>query len=252
MTEFLARFMPFDASAHGPELDRLNAYVHILMLVLFVFWAGYFLYAIWRFSGKRNPRPDYHGMRSHWSSWSEAGIAVIEVILLVGISIPAWSRWARTPDASVRALEIRLVAEQFAWNIHYPGPDGVFGKASAALITTSNPLGLDPNDPAGKDDIATINELHLELNRPVIIHITSKDVIHSFSLPVMRVKQDAIPGNDVAVHFTPVATNAGRQWEIACAQLCGLGHYRMRGMLFVDSHKDFEEWLKSMAPEAGS
>jgi cytochrome c oxidase subunit 2 len=116
-------------------------------------------------------------------------------------------------------------------------------------VSSTNPLGLDPDDPAGRDDVATINELHLELSRPVIVHVSSKDVIHSFFLPVRRVKQDAIPGTDVPVHFTPALANAGQQWDIACAQLCGLGHYRMRGMLVVEDHKAFEEWLKSMGPE---
>ena len=249
MRELLARIMPVDASAHGAELDRLTAYVHVLMLVLFLFWITYFVYVLWRFREKRNPIPRYDGMRSHWSTWAEAAVAIIEVVLLVGIAIPAWSRWAKRPVDGANPLEIRVVAEQFAWNVHYPGPDNIFGRADVKLVSSTNPLGLDPDDPAGRDDVATLNELHVELNRPVIIHVRSKDVIHSFFLPVMRVKQDAIPGMDVPVHFPPIAANAGRQWDIACAQLCGLGHYRMRGMLFVDTHAELLDWMTSMAPE---
>ena len=115
--------------------------------------------------------------------------------------------------------------------------------ADIKLVNADNPLGLDPADSHGKDDIIALNELHLEVNRPVLIHITSKDVIHSFKLPVMRAEQDAIPGFDVPIHFTPVRTNNGEQWEIACAQLCGLGHYRMRGMLVVDTHDELQKWL---------
>jgi len=113
------------------------------------------------------------------------------------------------------------------------------------MVTASNPLGIDPSDPNAKDDVSSLNQLHLEVNRPVRLSITSKDVIHSFSLPVMRVKQDATPGMISPVHFTPVRANNGEQWEIACAQLCGLGHYRMRGQLFVDSQQDFQQWLSS-------
>src|SRR5215212_698840 len=194
MREFLAKYMPIDASAHGPELDRLNAMVHWLMLILFVLWAAYFVYALWRFSAKRSPKASYAGIQSHWSTYGEAGVAVIEAVLLVAFSIPLWSRWTSRPKPETNPLEVRLVAEQFAWNIHYPGPDRKFGRADVKLVSSTNPLGLDPNDPDGKDDIATLNQLHVEVNRPVIVHISSKDVIHSFSLPTMRVKQDAIPG----------------------------------------------------------
>lgn len=249
MKEFLARFMPVDASAHGPELDRLSALVHWLMLILFVFWGAYFLYVLWRFNAKNNAKADYAGMKSHWSTWSEAGIAVVEVVLLVGFSIPLWYRWTQRPGPDANPVEIRVVGEQFAWNIHYPGPDKMFGKRDVKLVSSTNSLGLDLNDPAAKDDITSLNQLHVELNRPTVVHVTSKDVIHSFSLNEMRVKQDAIPGMEVAIHFTPVMTNNGRTWEIACAQLCGLGHYRMRGILSVDTKADFEQFLKDTAEE---
>jgi cytochrome c oxidase subunit 2 len=244
--------MPADASAHGPELDRITAYVHILMAVLFVGWTAYFVFVLWRFRAKRNPVPSYKGMQSHWSTGVETAVAIIEVALLVGLSIPAWSRWASPPPSTANALVIHVVGEQFAWNIHYPGPDNVFGRRDVKFVTSTNPLGLDRNDPAGRDDFNALNELHVELNRPVIIHVTSKDVIHSFFLPVMRVKQDAIPGMDVPIHFTPVAQNKGQQWDVACAQLCGLGHYRMRGMLFVDTHANFVEWSTMMSEDAAA
>lgn len=250
MKEFLAQYMPPDYSAHGPKLDSLNAYVHWLMLILFVFWGAYFLFVLWRFNVKKHPRASYHGMRSHWSTYSEAGVAIVEAVLLIGFAIPAWYRWTNRPAPETNPLELRIVAEQFAWNVHYPGSDGIFGRRDIKLVTSTNPLGLDMSDPHAKDDVVTLNQLHLELNRPAIIHITSKDVIHSFFLPVMRVKQDAIPGMDVAIHFTPVkATDVDDKWEIACAQLCGLGHYRMRGQLAVHTKSDFEAWMKSQVAQ---
>jgi cytochrome c oxidase subunit 2 len=252
MEKFLAQFMPIDASEHGPFLDRLSANVHWLMLILFIGWGLYFLYALWRFNARRNPKASYHGVQSHISTYTEAGVAVVEVILLVGFSIPMWYRWTHVPPPSANPIEMRVVAEQFAWNIQYPGPDGVFGKRDIKLVTSSNPLGLDLKDPNAKDDIVTLNDLHLEVNRPVIIHVTSKDVIHSFKLPVMRVETDAIPGMEIAIHFTPVMTNETKEerdkWEIACAQLCGLGHYRMRGQMFVHSKENFKKWLAAAPP----
>ncbi|HVT04779.1 MAG TPA: hypothetical protein VHL58_15555, partial [Thermoanaerobaculia bacterium] len=163
-------------------------------------------------------------------------------------SIPAWYHWSRPVPNETNALTVRVVGEQFAWNVQYPGPDGVFGAQDIKLISGSNPLGLDMTDPHAKDDITTINQLHLEVNRPTIVRLSSKDVIHSFFLPVMRVKQDAIPGEEFHVHFTPVRTNNGDHWEIACAQLCGLAHYRMRGYLTVHEKADFEKWLKDSVP----
>ncbi len=245
MREFLAQYMPPDYSAHGPQVDNLIVAVHWLMAILFVFWLAYFLFALWRFRASRHPKAAYHGMQSHWSSWSEAGVAVVEVVLLVGFSIPAWSRWATKPAPDTNPFEVRVIAEQFAWNVHYPGPDGKFGRQSINLVTSTNPIGLDMSDPAAQDDVVALNQLHLEVNRPALIHVSSKDVIHSFKLPVMRVEQDAIPGQDVPIHFVPVRTNNGETWEIACAQLCGLGHYRMRGQLFVDTKEELQKWLAS-------
>ncbi len=245
MKEFLAQWMPPDYSAHGYQIDDLIAFVHWVMLILFVFWTAYFLFALYRFRASRHPKASYHGMQSHWSTWSEAGVAVVEIVLLAGFSIPAWYRWTRKPAKESNPFEVRIVAEQFAWNVHYPGPDGVFGRTALNLVSSTNPIGLDMSDPAAKDDTVALNQLHLEVNRPALIHVTSKDVIHSFKLPVMRVEQDAIPGMDVPIHFTPVRTTNGDRWEIACAQLCGLGHYRMRGQLFVDTKEELQKWMAS-------
>lgn len=255
MLDFLKRWMPVDGSAHGYELDQLLGLMHWLMAVLFVGWSFYFIYVLIRFRSGRNRRASYVGARSHLSTYIEGGIVVIEAILLVGFAIPAWARWV-TPHAEEEdALEVRVVAQQFAWNIQYPGPDGVFGRRDLMLVDEqSNPLGLDRSDPFASDDVTTINQLHLPVDRPVSILLSSKDVIHSFFLPTMRVKQDTIPGMEIPVHFTPVLTTPEEArlpgcaakascWEIACAQLCGLSHYRMRGFFQVHSQEGFDEWM---------
>jgi cytochrome c oxidase subunit 2 len=154
---------------------------------------------------------------------------------------------------------VRVVAQQFAWNVHYPGPDGVFGKSDVTLVDeATNPLGLDPADPASKDDVTTVNQLHLPVGKPALIELSSKDVIHSFDLAEFRVKQDAVPGMSIPVWFVPtVTTDAMRQrkgnpefnYEIACAQLCGLGHYRMRGYVTIDTPEAFQQWLVEQQPE---
>ena len=249
MEKFLGQYMPVDASEHGAQLDAISAIVHWLMLLLFVGWGIYYVWVLYRYNEKRHPRADYVGVRSHASSYLEAGVAVVELILLLGFSIPLWYKWTTRPPASRNPLEIRVVGEQFAWNIHYPGADGIFGRTDVKLVTSTNPIGLDLTDPNAKDDIAKVNELHFELNRDVVARITSKDVIHSFKLPVMRVTQDAIPGLETPIHFKPVKVNDGATWEIACAQLCGIGHYRMKGQLFVHSKQDFQDWMRQNTPE---
>jgi cytochrome c oxidase subunit 2 len=201
-----------------------------------------------------------------------------------------------------------VIAEQFAWNVHYPGADGQFGKTDINLVTSDNPIGLDRTEANAKDDIVTINQLNLPVGKPVIIQLTSKDVIHSLGIPLLRVKQDAIPGQVIPVWFKPVETTAeirakltrtfalgeghdprlaalvamedyiGKDstviaakgsmlsedvltqlseagykevkagpdtpMEIACSQLCGLGHYRMRGYVSILTPEEFEAWLK--------
>lgn len=242
MEQFLG--LPLDASAHGHEIDHLIGLIHWLMLFLFVGWGSFFVYTLIRFRKSKSPKANYAGVKSHTSNYLEAAVAVAEAVLLIGFSIPLWRERVEAFPNEQEAVVVRVVAEQFAWNVHYAGADGVFGRTAIDLVSPDNPLGLDRSDPAGKDDITTINQLHLPVNKPAIVHLSSKDVIHSLALPVMRVKQDAIPGMSIPVWFTP--TVAG-EYEIACAQLCGLGHYRMRGFLTIQTEEEFREWLTEEA-----
>ena len=144
-----------------------------------------------------------------------------------------------------------MIAQQFGWNVRYPGKDGAFGRQDMSLITPENPLGVDKSDPHSKDDIQTLNEMHVPVNKPVIIHLTSKDVIHSFKVIALRVCQDAVPGMQIPVWFKPL--KEGR-YQINCAQLCGAGHYNMSfGMLTVESQEKFDKWQaeQSKAPAGG-
>ena len=234
-------YLPVNASAHGHEIDMVIYLIHLLMFVLFSGWAIYFTIVLIRFNRKKNPRADYYGVKKHYSTYIEIAVAVFEAILLVGFSIPFWIKQVNAFPDRPDSLEIKVVAEQFAWNIHYPGRDKIFGSTDLKFFDKQeNPLGLDPDDPNSKDDIVTVNQMTIPIGRPAIIHLSSKDVMHSFSIPVMRVKQDTIPGLSLPVWFTPTKTG---KYEIACAQLCGIGHYRMKGYLNVVSEQEFEEWM---------
>ena len=232
--------LPPAASAHAGDIDRIIVLVHWLMLVLFVGWSTFFVYVLVRFRRAAHPVARQHGLRGNWSTWVEGAVLAAEVTLLVFFAIPTWSARVDAIPSERHSLVVRVVAEQFAWNVHYPGPDGVFGRTTLPLVSPDNPLGLDRDDPSSKDDLTTVNELHLPIDRPVIVYLSSKDVVHSFGLPQMRIKQDAIPGLVQPVWFTPAQIG---QWEIVCSQLCGLGHYRMRGFYSVQSPSDFDEWM---------
>jgi cytochrome c oxidase subunit 2 len=236
--------LPVQASTHAAEIDHMIVIVHWLMLVLFVGWGAFFVYVLFRFRRGANPTASYTGAKGKISKGLEAAIVVIEAVLLLVYAIPAWANRVTGFPSGTDAVVVRVVAEQFAWNIHYPGPDAVFGRTEIGLVNASNPVGLNREDPAAADDIVTINQLTLPENRPVLVHLSSKDVIHSFGLFEMRVKQDAIPGMDIPVWFVP---NRIGEYEIACSQLCGLGHFRMRGFVSIRSESDFTAWLAEEA-----
>jgi cytochrome c oxidase subunit 2 len=238
--------LPVAASTHAGEIDEMLVLVHWLMLVLIAGWGAFFLYVLFRFRRGANPKASYAGAKGKVSKGLEIGIAVIEIILLVFYAIPAWAKRVQNFPAEKDAVVVRVVGEQFAWNVHYPGPDGKFGRTDIKLVSADNPLGLDRSDPDAKDDITTINQLNLPVDRPVLVHLSSKDVIHSFGLYEMRVKQDAVPGLQIPVWFVPNRTG---QWEIACSQLCGLGHFRMRGFYTVQTASEFQQWMDDQEKE---
>jgi cytochrome c oxidase subunit 2 len=241
--------LPVAASTHAGEIDQMMVLVHWLMLVLFVGWGAFFLFVLVRFRRGANPRANYTGAKGKVAKATEIAVGVIEVVLLIFYAIPAWAVRVRDFPPENEAVVVRVVGEQFAWNVQYPGADGKFGKTDIKLVSADNPLGLDRTDQNAKDDITTINQLNLPIDRPVLVHLMSKDVIHSFGLYEMRVKQDAIPGLQIPVWFVP---NRVGEYEIACSQLCGLGHFRMRGFMTVQTAADFRQWMTEQEKELAS
>lgn len=235
----IERLIPAAASSHATSLDAVLLSVHAHMLLIFVAWLAVFVYALIRFRKGANPEPRQQGVRGMWPAIAIGGVIVGDVAILAALALPAWSERNEPPPAGVASIEVRITAEQFAWNIHYPGPDRVFGRTDAGLISATNPLGIDRQDPAANDDIGLLNVLTLPIDRTVVVQLMSRDVVHSFTLNEMRVKQDANPGMVSRVWFTPIATG---QWEIACSQLCGLGHYRMRGEYRIVTPQEFDAW----------
>lgn len=239
--------LPPDFSAHGHHVDHIIHVMHWFMLVLFVGWLIFFLYTLFKFRARPGHKAAYAPKISKFSSYLEVGVALFEAAILVALALPAWRLLKATIPSARDRMQIRVVAEQFAWNIHYPGIDGVFGRTDPSLMSSDNPLGLDSSDPYAKDDITSINEMSVPVDQDVLIYLSSKDVIHSFGIPVLRVKQDAIPGQVFPVYFKAAKEGEG---EIVCSQLCGLGHYRMRGHIMFKSADQHQAWLNEQKESA--
>ena len=252
--------LPINMSVQGAAIDEINAIVHWLMLVLFIGWGIFFIVSLVKFRASKNAKADYTGVKSHLSSLLEAVVAVVEIVILFGFGFPIWAARVTDVPSPYESVHIRVVAQQFAWNMHYPGPDGKFGDVRVDLVDEQeNPIGLDRSSDNSTDDFYTVNQLHVPVNKKIRIDLTSKDVIHSFTLTELRVKQDAIPGMSIPVHFTSTMTSEeflkttvgtkreGKSLEITCAQLCGLGHYRMRGFFTVHDDDGYQAWLDEQA-----
>jgi cytochrome c oxidase subunit 2 len=234
--------LPLLASEHGGDVDKLIWYLHILMALLFVGWFAYFLYAIWRFRKSRNPKADYVGVTNHSSSYIEVAVAIAEGILLFALAVPLWSKAASAFPDPKESTVMRIIGRQFNWIARYPGADGIFGSNRVDLVSGDNPMGLDKSDPAAKDDVITeSSDMAVPVNKSVIASISSLDVIHSFKVTPLRMTQDANPGMSIPVHFKPTVTNT---YFIQCSQLCGVGHYSMKGLFRVLSQPDFDAWMK--------
>lgn len=237
----IERWLPAAASSHAAALDAVLLGIHWHMLLIFTAWLALFIVILIRFRSGANPEARQAGVRGWWPFIAIGSVIVGDVFILTTQALPAWSARVAPPPAGVVPIEVRVTGEQFAWNIHYPGPDGVFGRTDNALISASNPVGIDREDTAARDDIGLLNILTLPVGRTAVIQLTSRDMVHGFTLNEMRVKQDAVPGMTTRTWFTPTMTG---DWEIACSQLCGLGHYRMRGELHVVTADGWIAWMK--------
>jgi cytochrome c oxidase subunit 2 len=236
------RWLPELASRHGAGIDAMLRYLLATVGALFV--AGYAALAILIWQGSRRlsvgKRLASRKTEVVLALVLGLGMAVIAEGGVLAIGIPVWSEYFEAqPPADATLIEV--TAQQFMWNVRYPGADGVFGRTDPKLVDeTANPLGLDRSDPAGKDDVVSQNDITVPFGHAVHVRLHSKDVIHSFFLPNFRVKQDAVPGMTPEVVFFP--TRLGT-YELACAELCGLAHYRMRGFFHVVTAKEFADWL---------
>ena len=238
-------WFPILASEHGARIDSLFMAVLVVSGIAFVLVQGALGFFVARYGENGRERAAYW----HDNPKAEAILLIITAVILTVLVFMGQRVWASIyfSDAPTDATIVEITGEQFLWNFHYAGPDGQFGRTDSKLITSTNNIGLDRDDPAAKDDIVSIGNMHAPVNKPVRVRLRSKDVIHSFFLPNFRIKQDAVPGMGIEVWFTP--TKVG-PFEVACAELCGLGHYRMKAALTIDeSQEKFNQWLEEAAKQ---
>lgn len=240
--------IPENYAAHGGQVDHMLDVIHWFMTALFVGWTLFFLYCIIRFWHKRNPKANYQGVRNHLSSHLEVGVIMVEAVLLMGFAFPLWAErvdsWKNVQDMNPK--RVRVVGAQFVWVYHYPGTDGKFGRTDPDLISSTNDLGIDYTDPNALDDF-TSPILKLPVNEPAVLNIGSKDVIHNYAIVPMRIQQDAIPGREIAMWFTPIKT---METYVVCGQLCGEGHSNMVGTMEVVPQATFQTWFDSQSETA--
>lgn len=245
------------ASIEGKNIDRMiwitiiitGAVFFITQILLFWFAFKY------QYSEKRKALYYAHNnlLELIWT-----GVPAVVLTILVVYGLKYWFKF--TSDAPKNAQLVEITGHQFGWEIRYPGKDGVFGRKNYKLTDAAknNPLGVDFTDKASHDDIHVATTMYVEVNRPVKLIIHSQDVIHDVGLPAFRMKMDAVPGTPTTMWFTPVYTteemrkktgNPNFVYEISCDQMCGKGHFSMRGVIEVVTKKEYREYMIKQRPE---
>jgi cytochrome c oxidase subunit II len=247
---FIAKtwWLPTGASAAAAGIDHYFTWTYIVMGIVFVAAQVFLGLFAWKYRDRASAKPATY---THGNNTLELIWTVLTAILFIGLNLMSSSMWAseRFRPAEPGAVQVEVTGMQFAWYFRYPGPDGKFGATRPEQIDPSAggeaALGLDSADPASKDDVVS-GVMYLPVNHDAEVILRAQDVIHSFFVPAMRFKQDAVPGLAIHMHFKPITTG---DYEIPCAELCGLGHYKMHAMLKVVSQEDYNKWLAAREAE---
>lgn len=236
-------WFPEAISEHGPSVDNQFLITIIVCGIAFAAAQIGLGWVVWKYrSSADKQRASY----SHGNNRLEVVWTVVTAIVFISLAVMGQRVWAslHLHAAPPGSYQIEVTAQQFAWNVRYPGKDNVFGKTEPQYIDdTTNPVGIADTDPNGKDD-TVVPTVVVPANRPVEIVLKSKDVTHSFWVPQLRFKQDLVPGMAIHVHFT--ANKVGK-YELACAELCGMNHYKMKSYMLVLPQSDFDA-LMQLAP----
>jgi len=231
-------WFPESISEHGPLVDHQFAITIIVCGIAFAAAQIGLGWVVWKY---RDSSAATRATYSHGNNRLEVVWTVVTAVVFISLAIMGQRVWAslHLHAAPAGSYTVEVVAQQFSWNFHYHGKDNVFGRTDPNLIDDSalNYVGLDDTDPNAKDD-SVVSTLVVPVNRPVELILKSKDVTHSFFVPQLRFKQDLVPGMAIPVHFT---VNKVGKYELACAELCGMNHYKMKSYMLVLPENEFSE-----------
>jgi cytochrome c oxidase subunit 2 len=198
-------------------------------------------YCVWRFRHKEGAKAHYEPESKRLETWLTV-VTAIGVAAMLAPGLYVWSHFISVPDD---ATDVEVVAQQWQWSYRLPGADGKLGTSDSRLVSSDNPLGVNPDDPNGRDDvIVEAADLHLPIDKPVKMLLRSIDVLHDFYVPEFRAKMDMVPGSVTYFWFTPTRTGT---FEVLCAELCGVGHAFMRGIVMVDTAENYQAWLQQQS-----
>ncbi|WP_136658847.1 cytochrome c oxidase subunit II [Nitratireductor sp. XY-223] len=209
--------------------------------VVFTLVILFMAYCVLRFRHKEGRKAAYEP-ENNKLEWALTIVTGLGVAAMLAPGLIVWAQFVSVPD---EATEIEVLAQQWSWNFRLPGADGKLGLSDNRLIDADNPLGVNRSDAAGQDDIIIeADDLHLPIGKPVKVLLRSADVLHDFYVPEFRAKMDMLPGMVTYFWFTPTRTG---EFEILCAELCGVGHPHMRGFVVIDTEEDYQEWLQEQS-----
>ncbi|MBV1906607.1 MAG: c-type cytochrome [Pseudomonadales bacterium] len=204
---------------------------------VFVIINLFMVYCVVKFKYNKNRRAAYEPENKKLEWWL-TGITTVGVVAMLAPGLLVWAEFVTVPED---AVEVEAVGAQWHWSYRLPGADGKLGAVASRHVSDDNPFGMEPDDPAGQDDVLIANsEVHVLLDQPVKFLLRSKDVLHDFAVAQFRVKMDLVPGMVSYLWFTPTVVG---DYEVLCEELCGIGHHTMRGMVVVDEQAEYDAWL---------
>ena len=240
---------PWSATEIASNWGRIDTTISITFLitgVVYVIVLLFTAYCVWRYRHKEGRKAEYEPENKKIEAWL-IGLTTVGVVALLAPGLFVWGQFVTVPDD---AAEFEVLGKQWEWAYRFPGEDGVLGTSDVRHINDENPFGVNPDDPNGQDDILVeFEDLHLPLNQPVKVLLRSIDVLHDFYVPEFRAKMDMVPGQVSFFWFTPTRTGT---FDILCAELCGSGHFAMRGKVVIEEEAAYRTWLAKQVTYAQS
>jgi cytochrome c oxidase subunit 2 len=235
---FLSPWWWTPIASNWDTIDDMIVITFWITGVVFVAVVLFMAYCVFRYRYREGRRAAYEPENKKLEAWL-TGLTAVGVMGMLTPGLFVWADFITVPE---EAAEIEVIGQQWQWSFRYPGKDGTFGTTDPRNISFENPLGLNPDDPHGQDDVLIEgDDLHLPLDQPIKVLLRSIDVLHDFYVPQFRAKMDMVPGMVTYFWFIPTRTGT---FEILCAELCGVGHYAMRGYVVVEEESAFEAWLQ--------